>query len=385
MGSVCTLFPVRLALVRRLQRGWAQHCAASVGSLYDGISELVVHPHVAPRGRRPECRQRGMGDGAGHDRQRDVRTARRIPRRTAREGRDGRRDRRIPRRDPRARHPSSHQSDGTRHRRYGRGPFRHGERVHDGGDRRCRSRRSGDQARQPCGEFFVRLVGCAGGTRHRPRAARREGGRSLRAHRDHVRLRIRFPPGFRQRGTRARRARHPDRLQLPRSALQSGAPRGVRRRRRAPGSGSAHRRRLPDTRCDGPRLPGRRRARRALDHRTQPRVGGLTRPGRPSTTSTRGISASRGPPSPTSSEATRRTTPTSSVPCSPDRKVRCATSYCSTRRRGSYRTSSQPTRRGSRMPSWIVSVRKWLSPPRRSTPGRLPRSSKSGLRPHAER
>ena len=76
-----------------------------------------------------------------------------------------------------------------------------------------------------------------------------------------------FHPGFGNAGATRRGTRHPDGLQLPRPAVQPGAPRGVRRRRGATGQGAAVRWRVPDPGRHGARLPRRRRAGRADDHR----------------------------------------------------------------------------------------------------------------------
>ena len=88
-----------------------------------------------------------------------------------------------------------------------------------------------------------------------------------------------FHPGFKHAGPDPRGARHPDGVQLPRPAVQPGASRGVRRRRRPARQGAALRRRVPDPRRDRAGVPRRRRARRAVDHGAQPHLGGLARRG----------------------------------------------------------------------------------------------------------
>ena len=62
--------------------------------------------------------------------------------------------------------------DGARHRRHGRRPVRHGERVDHGLGRRRGIRRARHQARQPGGELGVGIVRRARRPRHRPHAAR---------------------------------------------------------------------------------------------------------------------------------------------------------------------------------------------------------------------
>ena len=234
---------------------------------------------AAPRGRRPRRSPRpswameqvmaGRGDAG---------PARRLPRRAAGQGRDGRRDRRIPRRDPRERAAAAGRPDGARHRRHRRRPLRHGERLDDGGGRRRGSRRSASSStatrRRSSASGSSDVLAALGIDLTLPpervAAVLDEVGH-------HLRVRRAVPPRLPARRPDARRARHPDRLQLPRPAVQPGAPRGVGGRRRAARPGAADRRRVPDARRDGARVPRRRRPRRAHDHRAQPRLGGLAR------------------------------------------------------------------------------------------------------------
>ena len=82
-----------------------------------------------------------------------------------------------------------------------------------------------------------------GGPRHRPHAdaRRRSPRRSTRAGITFA-FASAFHPGFRHAGADARRAGRADGLQLPRAAVQPGARRGERGRRRAPRPRAAHHR-----------------------------------------------------------------------------------------------------------------------------------------------
>ena len=293
--------------------------------------------------------------------------ARRLPRRAARQGRDRRRDRRVPRRDARPRRcrspvdPMALDIVGTGGDRFGTVNISTMAAIVAAGRRASRwsSTATGPRARRPARRTCSRRSASTSTLPpERVAAVLDEVGH-------HVRVRPRrSTPDSRHAGPTPRRE-----LGVPtvfnflgplcNPARPEASAVGVRDAR----PHAADRRRLPDPRRDRAGLPRRRRPRRAVDHRPQPHLGGLAgprhrarhrpaRPGHPPGDGSR-ICSGRTP----------RTTPASRVPCSRAKRARCATSSCSTRRPGSSRTSSRPTRRGSRRPSWIVSVRKWRSRP----------------------
>ena len=179
------------------------------------------------------------------------------------------------------------------------------------------SRRPGGQARQPGGELGVGLVRRARRARRRPDAlARARRARCSTSAGSPSRSPRAFHPGFRARrpDPRASSASRPCSTSSARCATRR-APRrnavGVAHARPR----AAHRRRVPDPRRDRARLPRRRRARRAHDHRPQPRLGGLAAATSTSTTSTRATSASRARHRRPARAATPRTTPRSCGAC----------------------------------------------------------------------
>ena len=120
-------------------------------------------------------------------------------------------------------------SDGARHRRHGRRPVRHGQRLDDVVDRRCGGGCSGRQARQQGGELRLGLVGCAGRARRRPHdraGARRAGAREV-GH--HLRVRGAVPPRLQARRADACRARASRRSST--SSARCATPPVPRRRR----------------------------------------------------------------------------------------------------------------------------------------------------------
>ena len=178
----------------------------------------------------------------------------------------------------------------------------------------------------------------------------------------------RLPPGLPPRGRGARRTRHPDRLQLPRPALQPGATRGIRRRSRPASTAcrcssacsrpaarprwcSAATTGSTSSRRPGTATSGRCRAALVTEHDLDPRDLGIARvDDRPADRRRRG--------------AQRRDR--ARVLRGRDR-CRCATSCCSTPQPGSSRSSSRRTRARSSGRSWTASARRWRSPRRQST------------------
>ena len=244
--------------------------------------------------------------------------------------------------------PLAGRPDGARHRRHRRRPVRHGERLDHGVGRRRGRRRPGGQARQQGGELGVGVV-------RRARRARASTStippERVAAVLDEVGITFAFAalfhPGFKHAGPDARRARHPDGVQLPRSALQPGASRGVGGRRRPARQGAAVRRA-----CSRPAVR-RRWCSAATTGSTSCRRPGHSHVWEVS----RGevhehdldpgdLGHRRAPRSTTCAAGTPRTTPRSPGACSPARRGRCATSCCSTPPRGSSRGSWR------RMPRW---------------------------------
>ena len=82
----------------------------------------------------------------------------------------------------------------ARHRRHGRRPVRHGQRLHDVVDRRRGAGAPRRQARQQGGQLRLRLVGCARRARRRPRSLPRARRAGARRDRHHLRVRGALPP-----------------------------------------------------------------------------------------------------------------------------------------------------------------------------------------------
>ena len=154
-------------------------------------------------------RRRAGGDGRDHGRRGHPGADRRLPRRTAREGRDGGRDRRVRRGDARARPAGASDSRRRRgRRRHGRGRRAYLQHLDDRGDRRGVGRRGRREARQPRCQLGLRIGGRPRGARVRARVARRpdrgvDRQAGLRGH-----VRPRAPSGDAPRRAGATRARH---------------------------------------------------------------------------------------------------------------------------------------------------------------------------------
>ena len=214
-----------------------------------------------------------------------------------------------------------------RHRRHRRRPRAHGQHLHDGGGRGRRRGRAGGQARQP-----GRASAAA-----RPTCWRRSAWPSTCRRRDRrwprrsasASVRAAVPPGAAARRGAAPRARHPDRVQLPRPADQPGPPdaRAVGVRRPADGAGAA----------GGAGRPRRAalvfRGEDGLDELTttaRPGSGWSRRRGRFETLDPAELGIARR--SGGDLRGVTRQQRLRAAPCSPGSRARCATRCCSTPR-----------------------------------------------------
>ncbi len=261
---------------------------------------------------------------------------RRLRRRAARQGRDHRGGDRPGRRDVRPVDPDLGARPAARRGRHRRRPVDVGEHLHDGRDRGRRRGRAGGQARQPVGVLEVRLAPTcsrrsASGSTCRPTGSPRspsEAGITFC-------FAAAFHPAMRHAAVPRRELGHRHHLQLPRPAGEPGPTRPPRRSaaptaRMAPVMAgvfaAAGRRRLG--------VPRRRRPRRAHHHDHVVGVDGPRRRGQrgdASTPPTLGLApATAGGAARRRRRAQRRR---SCAACSTASRARCATPYCSTRRR----------------------------------------------------
>ena len=164
------------------------------------------------------------------------------------------------------------------------------------------------QARQQGGEQRLRLVGRALRARHRPDDRRPSGSR-----RSWMRWASRSPSPRCSTPASRTPARSRAELGIPTvfnflgPLCNPARPEASARRRRPARQGAAVRRRVPDPRRDRAGVPGRRRARRAVDHGAQPRLGDLARRGARARPRSRRPRAARARRSTTCSAATPTT------------------------------------------------------------------------------
>ena len=294
-------------------------------------------PGPRPPDHRSGARPRtgGLGDGSDHDRRGDARTDRRLRRVDEDEAPDVRRGDRAGRHDAQACAAGAHRRDRQRHRRRGGHRWRRGkhrEPVDDGGDRRGRGGRAGDQARQSRGVIAVGRCRHARGVgrAHRSWARRSRPQRGRSGHR--LRFRAAVSPVVSARLGGASRDRGADGLQSAWAADESGLTSGGAHRLRVGRAGRGDGRSVRHSPLQRARCARRRRPRRAHHHDDKHHLAGAGRDRREADLRPCGVRVQAG-----QYRRTRRwrrgiQCRRGAYRCWAGPRVRSATRWCSTRR-----------------------------------------------------